>query len=82
MKVIISGKNVDLTDAVKKRVEDKLSKLDKFFTSETTATVTLKKEKIGDIAEINIPVRGNLLRVLLGRFLGRCPQAAERRRPV
>ncbi|MBR1453910.1 MAG: ribosome-associated translation inhibitor RaiA [Lachnospiraceae bacterium] len=63
MKVIVSGKNVDLTDAVKKRVEEKLSKLDKFFTNETTATVTLKKEKIGDIAEINIPVRGTLLRV-------------------
>ena len=63
MKIIISGKNVDLTDAIKKRVEDKLSKLDKFFTNDTTATVTLKKEKNGDISEINIPVSGNLLRV-------------------
>ncbi|MBQ7743470.1 MAG: ribosome-associated translation inhibitor RaiA [Lachnospiraceae bacterium] len=63
MKVIITGKNIELTDAIKKRVEDKLSKLDKFFTNETTATVTLKKEKIGDVAEINIPVRGTLLRV-------------------
>ena len=63
MKIIISGKNIDLTDGIKNRVEEKLKKLDKFFTNETTATVTLKREKIGDIAEINIPVRGNLLRV-------------------
>ena len=63
MKIIMSGRGIDLTDGIKKRVEEKLSKLDKFFTNETTATVTLKKEKIGDVAEINIPVRGNLLRV-------------------
>lgn len=63
MKIIISGKNIELTDAIKKKVEEKLSKLDKFFTSDTTATVTLKNEKIGDVVEINIPVKGNLLRV-------------------
>ena len=63
MKIIISGKNIELTDAIKKKVEEKLTKLDKFFTSETTATVTIKGEKIGDVVEINIPVKGNLLRV-------------------
>lgn len=63
MKIIITGKNVDLTDAIKERVNEKLSKLDKFFTNETTATVTLKKENGKDVAEINIPVKGNLLRV-------------------
>lgn len=63
MKIIISGKNIELTDAIKKKVEEKLNKLDKFFTNETTATVTLKREKIGDVVEINIPVKGNLLRV-------------------
>lgn len=63
MKIIISGKNIDLTDAIKKRVEEKLAKLDKFFTNETTATVTIKGEKIGDVVEINIPVKGSLLRV-------------------
>ena len=44
MKIIITGKNVSLTDAIKERINSKLSKLDKFFTNETTATVTLKKE--------------------------------------
>ena len=63
MKIIISGRGIDLTDGIKKRIEDKLSKLDKFFTNETVATITLKREKKGDCAEVNIPVRGSLLRV-------------------
>ena len=63
MKIIISGKNVDLTDGIKTRVNEKLGKLDKFFTGDTTATVTLKNENGKDVAEINIPVKGNLLRV-------------------
>ncbi|MBO6119260.1 MAG: ribosome-associated translation inhibitor RaiA [Lachnospiraceae bacterium] len=63
MKIIITGKNVSLTDAIKERINSKLSKLDKFFTNETTATVTLKKENGKDVSEINIPVKGNLLRV-------------------
>ena len=63
MKIIITGKNVSLTDAIKERINSKLSKLDKFFTNEITATVTLKKENGKDVSEINIPVKGNLLRV-------------------
>ena len=46
MKIIITGRNVDLTGAIKDRANDKLSKLDKFFTNETAATVTLKKENV------------------------------------
>ena len=63
MNITITGRNVDLTDAIKARVNDKLSKLDKLFTKETNATVTLKKENGKDVCEINIPVKGNLLRV-------------------
>lgn len=63
MKIIISGRNVDLTDGIKTRVNEKLGKLDKFFTESTQATVTLKNENGKDVAEINIPVKGNLLRV-------------------
>ena len=40
MKFIISGKNIDVTDALKSAVEDKLSKLEKYFTSETEVHVT------------------------------------------
>ena len=63
MNITITGRNVDLTDAIKARVNDKLTKLDKMFTKETNATVTLKKENGKDVCEINIPVKGSLLRV-------------------
>ena len=63
MNITITGRNVDLTDAIKARVNDKLTKLDKMFTKETNATVTLKKENGKDVCEINIPVKGNLLRL-------------------
>ena len=63
MNITITGKNVDLTDAIKARINEKITKLDKMFTKETNATVTLKKENGKDICEINIPVKGNLLRV-------------------
>ena len=45
MKFIISGKNIDVTDALKSAVEDKLSKLEKYFASETEIHVTLGVEK-------------------------------------
>ena len=63
MNITITGRNVDLTDAIKERINDKMTKLDKMFTKETSATVTLKKENGKDVCEINIPVKGNLLRV-------------------
>lgn len=63
MELTISGKGMDLTEALKNQVEDKLKKLDKYFNKETTATVTLKTQKSSHIVEITIPVKGNVLRV-------------------
>ena len=62
MKFIISGKNIDVTDALKSAVEDKLSKLEKYFTSETEVHVTLGVEKDRQKIEVTIPVKGNIIR--------------------
>ena len=35
MKVIITGKNIDVTEGLRSAVEDKLSKLEKYFTEDT-----------------------------------------------
>ncbi len=35
MKFIISGKNIDVTAGLKAAVEDKIGKLEKYFTPET-----------------------------------------------
>lgn len=45
MKITISGKQIELTNALKARVEDKFSKLDRYFHKETEAFVTLSVQR-------------------------------------
>lgn len=54
MKFIISGRNVEITDAIRKQIEKKLSKLDKFFGAETTAHVTVSIVKNNQYVEATI----------------------------
>ena len=62
MKFIISGRNIDVTDSLRMAVEDKLGKLEKYFTSETEVHVTLGVEKDRQKIEVTIPVKGNIIR--------------------
>ena len=62
MKIIISGKNIDVTEGLKMAVQDKLGKLEKYFTPETEAQVTLSVEKDRQKIEVTIPVKGNIIR--------------------
>ena len=43
-------------------VEDKIGKLEKYFTAETEAHVTLSVEKDRQKIEVTIPVKGNIIR--------------------
>ena len=45
MHITITGKNIDLTDGLKSAVEEKLGKLEKYFTEDTAILVTLSVEK-------------------------------------
>ena len=62
MKINITGRNIELTDGLKAAVEEKLSKLDKFFNEDTQANVTLSVEKDRQKIEVTIPVKGNIIR--------------------
>ncbi len=62
MNFIISGKNIDVTDGLKKAVQDKLGKLERYFTPETEIIVTLSVEKERQKIEVTIPVKGNIIR--------------------
>lgn len=62
MRITISGRNIDLTDGLKSAVEEKLSKLEKYFTPETELYVTLSVEKERQKIEVTIPVKGNIIR--------------------
>ena len=62
MKFIISGKNLDVTDGLKAAIEEKLGKLERYFTPETEVHVTLSVEKERQKIEITIPMKGNIVR--------------------
>lgn len=62
MKFIISGKNIDITNGLREAVEDKIGKLEKYFTPETEVHVTLSVEKDRQKIEVTIPVKGSVIR--------------------
>ena len=62
MRITISGKNIDVTQGLKDAINDKLGKLDKYFTPETEAIVTLSVEKERQKIEVTIPVKGTIIR--------------------
>ncbi len=41
MKVIVSGRNIDVTNAIRTQVEEKLERFDKFFRSDIEAHATV-----------------------------------------
>ena len=62
MKITISGKNIDVTEGLKAAVNEKLGKLEKYFTPDTYVIVTLSVEKERQKIEVTIPVKGNIIR--------------------
>ena len=62
MNFIISGRNIDITPGLRQAVEQKLGKLEKYFTPETEISVTLSVEKDRQKIEVTIPVKGNIIR--------------------
>ena len=62
MKFIISGRNIDVTEGLRAAVEDKIGKLEKYFTTDTEVHVTMSVEKDRQKIEVTIPVKGNIIR--------------------
>lgn len=62
MKITVFGKNIDVTEGLKSAVENKLSKLDRYFADDTEVNVTLSVEKDRQKIEVTIPVKGNIIR--------------------
>ena len=62
MNFIISGKNIEVTPGLKDAIEQKLGKLERYFTPETEINVTLSVEKGRQKIEVTIPVKGNIIR--------------------
>ena len=62
MKYIISGRGTNVTDGLRSAVEEKLGKLEHYFTPDTEVHVTLKVEKDRQKVEVTVPVKGHIIR--------------------
>ncbi len=62
MKFVIIGRNIDVTEGLKVAVQDKIGKLERYFTPETEVHVTLSVEKDRQKIEVTIPVKGSIIR--------------------
>lgn len=62
MKITVSGKNIEVTDALKDTVIRKISKLEKYFNPDVEAQATLSVQKNRHIIEVTIPFDGVILR--------------------
>ena len=62
MRITITGRNIELTDGIKAAVQDKLSKLEKYFSADTDVFVTLSVEKERQKIEVTIPIKGHIIR--------------------
>ena len=64
MKFNIHGKKVEVTEPIKKYIEEKIGRLDKYFEnpSDVTATVVVRIRGIEQIGEVTIPIQKMILR--------------------
>jgi putative sigma-54 modulation protein len=62
MNFMISGKNIEITDGLRNAVEEKLGKLERYFTPDTKIIATLSVEKDRQKIEVTIPVKGSIIR--------------------
>ncbi len=62
MRIIITGRNMDVTEGLRSAINEKLGKLERFFAPATEVLVTLSVEKERQKIEVTIPVKGNIIR--------------------
>ena len=62
MKFIITGKNFEVTEALREKAIKKFSKLEKFFNPGTEVHVTMSVQKTRHIMEVTIQFHGSVLR--------------------
>ena len=62
MRVILSGKQIDVTEAMRNSIDTKLSRLDKYFTEEVTAKVTASAFRNLHKIEVTLPVGKTVMR--------------------
>ncbi len=62
MRYNIVGRNIEVTEDLRRAVEKKIGKLERYFNQNTEANVTLSVEKERQKIEVTIPVKGGIIR--------------------
>ena len=62
MKFNIKGRNINVSDKTRDHVAKKIGKLSKLFHPDTTANVTLSRQKDDYTVEVTIPIKNSLIR--------------------
>ena len=62
MQLAVYGKHLELTDALRNYLQQRLDKLDRFFAGSPTAQVALSVQRDQQIVEVTIPFDGLILR--------------------
>ena len=62
MRYTITGRNVNVTPGIRRAVEEKIGKLDRYFNPDTEVIVTLSVQKDKQKIEVTIPVKGSIIR--------------------
>lgn len=62
MRYTITGKNIEVTPGLRKAIESKIGKLEKYFQPDTEAVVTLSVQRERQNIEVTIPVKGSIIR--------------------
>ena len=62
MRYMMYGKNIEVTEGLKAAVEEKIGKLERYFTPDTEVHVTFSVEKDDQKIEITIPMKGTIVR--------------------
>lgn len=60
MKITMTGKQIELTPAIKDRITDRFSRLDRYFHKETEASVTISVQREKQVVEATV-YSGNLI---------------------
>ena len=62
MRYTITGKNIEVTEGLRTAIQEKIGKLERYFTENTEIHVTLSVEKDRQKIEVTIPMKGNIVR--------------------
>lgn len=62
MRYTITGRNIDVTQGLRNMVEEKLGKLECYFTPDTEVIVTLSVQRDLQKIEVTIPIKGTIIR--------------------